>query len=266
MLNARRVGIAYGWMWIKQGFWLFKQNPFLWMFLASIIVVGMFALALFPLLGAVLPALLYPAAFAGLMLGCHALAQHQPLEPQHVLAGFRAHGRSLLLLGVLNTVVNQLVGVLMIQAAGGEKFVNDLRNVMQQPDPQAMMAAIDKTGIMLTMDLFGLVSFMLLFVVQIAAMLIVFRGVTPVAALLAALRATLRNVLPVIVFGLMLVPLFVLAMLPAMLGLIVLAPIVLASQYAVYRDMFPMPGDAGAVPGPDAPGPDSQAPGAPPAA
>ncbi len=254
MPHARRVGIAYGWMWIKQGVWLFRRNPFLWMFLTSILVVGMFGIALFPILGALLPGLLYPAFFAGLMLGCHALAEEQPLELRHLISGFQSHGLPLLSLGALSTVINLIAGFLVIRAAGGEAFESALKNVLQQPDPDALMQALDASGILLPMYVLLSLSLALQFVVQCAAMLIVFRGVSPLAALGSALRATLLNLPPLVVYGLMLVPLAMLASLPAMLGWLVLLPIIIASQYAIYRDMFPMPGDIVTPPGLDGSG------------
>jgi hypothetical protein len=252
-VEAKRAGIAYGWMWFKQGIWLFKRNPFLWMFLTSLLVVGMFALMLFPFIGPFLPGVLFPAFFAGLMLGCHALAEEKPLQPQHLLAGFQSHGARLLSLGALNAVVNVLVGKLLVEAAGGASFENDLKTVLQAQDPDAMMQALQQTGIMLPMYAMVLMSVLLQFLVQLAAMLVVFRGAAPLPALLAALRATLLNALPLLVYALMVLPLALLASLPAMLGWLVLLPILLTTQYAIYRDLFPMAGDIKPPPATEAP-------------
>lgn len=243
MMRAQRVGMLYGWMWLKQGLWLFKRNPFLWMFLTSMLVVGMFASVLFPIVGPILPSVLFPAFFAGLMLGAHALAEEKALEPQHLLEGFKQQGARLLSLGVLNMALNMLVGSVLLGAIGGEKFEEDLKNVLQQTSPESTVDAINQTGIMLPMEILALVSLALQFIVQIAAMLIVFRHLAPFPALVAAFRAVLRNALPLLVYAVMLIPFALLATLPYMLGWVVLLPIILATQYAIYRDFFPMPRD-----------------------
>ncbi len=241
-MEARKAGIAHGWMWIKQGIWLFRKNPFIWMVLSSALVVGMFGMALFPLLGAVLPSLLFPTFFAGLMLGCHTLAEEKPLELKHLFAGFQTHAPPLISLGALSLVIKPVVGYVVIRFAGGEAFVANLKKALEQPGPDAMMQAFNETGIMAPMFLV-LVSLALQFIVQFAAMLIVFRALRPLAALRAALRATLVNALPLLVYGLLLFPLAILASMPFMLGWLMLVPLVITSQYAIYRDMFPMPGD-----------------------
>lgn len=258
-MQARKLGIAYSWVWLKQGIWLYKKSPFIWMVLGAALVVGMFGIAIFPLLGALLPGLLYPAFFAGLMLGCHDLAEEKPLELKHLFAGFQTHGPALMSLGALNLIINLIVGYVVIRFAGGETFAANLKNVLEQPSPDAMMQAISETGIMAPMYLLLLVSLTLQFIVQFGAMLVVFRALRPLAALLAALRATLVNALPLLAYSLLLLPLAILASLPLMLGWLVLLPIVISSQYAIYRDMFPMQKDLQATAA-DAAKPDDQPP------
>lgn len=242
-MEARKAGIAHGWMWIKQGIWLLRKNMFIWMVLSAALVVGIFGMALFPLVGALLPGLLYPAFFAGLMLGCHDLAEKKPLELKHLFAGFQSHGPMLISLGALSLVINLIMGYAVISFAGGETFISNLKNALEQPSPEAMSQAINETGIMAPLYLLFLVSLASQFIVQFAAMLVVFRAQRPLTALLAALRATFVNALPLLVYGLLLLPLAILASLPFMLGWLLLLPLIFTSQYAIYRDIFPMPGD-----------------------
>ncbi len=251
MLRARKVGLAHGWMWFKQGVWLFRRNPFLWMFLTSILVVGMAGIAMLPVVGSLLPNILSPAFLAGIMLGCHALAEEKPLELKHLFAGFQQHGTALLTLGVIGTVGLLLIFGL-VEFAGGGPLLALLASGKQPASPEELQQAVAQVGMVFPI---ALVMFLVLQTsVPFAAMLIVFRQAPPLAALGGALRATLLNFLPLLVYSLMLLPLAVLASLPAMLGWLVLLPILLASQYAVYRDMVPMPGDRVAPHEGDAPG------------
>jgi uncharacterized membrane protein len=59
----------------------------------------------------------------------------------------------------------------------------------------------------------------------------------------ASLRAFLRNMIPLTVYGLLLLPFAILASLPMMLGWLVLLPVIITSLYAIYRDLFPMEED-----------------------
>ena len=241
MMRAQRVGILYGWMWLKQGLWLFKRNPFLWMFLTSILVVGMVGITMLPVLGQLALSVLFPAFFAGFMLGCHALAEEKPLEPTHLFAGFRLHGTPLISLGVIGTVLKLIiVGLLLL--GGGSELLHLIASGQQPPNPeQALEHAFRQAGV--TLPIVLILSMVLQTAIPFAVMLIVFRAAPPLPALLAALRAVLLNLLPLLVYGLMILPFAVLASLPYMLGWIVLLPILITSQYAIYRDMFPMPND-----------------------
>lgn len=245
MTPARRVGILYGWMWIKQGWWLFKRNPVLWMFLTSVLVVGMAGIAMLPVLGGLVLSILFPAFFAGLMLGCHALAEEKPLEATHLLSGFQHHGTPLISLGIIGTVLKLIILALLL-IGGGKELVHLISSGQQPPKPAQVLHAFSQAGIML--PIVFVLSMLLQTAIPFAAMLIVFRTMAPLAALLAAVRAVLLNLPPLLLYGLMLLPFAILATLPYMLGWIVLLPIVITSQYAIYRDMFPMPDDVAKPP------------------
>jgi hypothetical protein len=243
MMRAQRVNLLHGWMWFKQGVWLFRRNPFLWMFLTSIFVVGLAGIAMLPVLGPFLLHILFPAFFAGLMIGAHALAEEKPLEIRHLFAGFQQHGTPLITLGIIATVALLLVAGL-VEVSGGAELLQLVASGKQPASPEELQQALSQAGIMFPV---AVLAFIILQTsVPFAAMLVVFRQAPPLAALGAALRATLLNFLPLLIYSLMLAPVAILASVPAMLGWLVLLPILIGSQYAIYRDMFPMPGDAGA--------------------
>lgn len=245
-MEARKLTIGHGWMWIKQGLWLFKQSPFIWMVLTSILVVGTFGIATFPYVGGALVNILFPGFFAGLMLGCHALAKEEKLELGHIFSGFQKHGALLVKLGGISLAIKLLlVGGMIL--AGGEKLMQMMMSGERAEDPQALMQAFTEAG--MAFPVFIVLSMVLETCVLLAAMLAVFREVTPIPALLAALRATFHNVLPLLAYSVLLIPFAILASIPLMLGWLVLMPIVITSQYAIYRDMFPMPEDLRAAAG-----------------
>ena len=54
----------------------------------------------------------------------------------------------------------------------------------------------------------------------------------------ASFSACLKNIVPFLVYGVMLFILAVVAMIPFGLGMLVLVPVIIASVYAAYRDVF----------------------------
>ena len=68
--------------------------------------------------------------------------------------------------------------------------------------------------------------------------LVVFHNVAPLQAMMASFRVCLKNMGPFLLYGVVMLILFVLAAIPAFLGYLVLLPVLMGAQYASYRDLF----------------------------
>ncbi len=161
----------------------------------------------------------------------------------HLFSAFQKHAGPLVTLGGI-----WLAGLLLVIGAilwsGGAPLLDALNSSNPPADPEVVAQALRDSGLAFPLGLLGLLLISVLGpCVLVASMLVVFREVAPLPALLAALRALLRNALPYLTYSLMQLPFAYLASLPWMLGWLVLLPIFITSQYAMYRDMFPMPGD-----------------------
>jgi uncharacterized membrane protein len=71
-----------------------------------------------------------------------------------------------------------------------------------------------------------------------APALVIMHGVAPIAAMKASFGACLRNILPFLVYGIVMMVLAFLAMIPVGLGMLVWIPLSFTSTYAAYRDIF----------------------------
>lgn len=236
-MEARKVNAANGWLWIKQGYWLFKKSPVLMVVLTVIGVAGLVGIAAIPAIGDPLATLLFPVLFAGFMLGCRALEQDEELELAHLFAGLQNNAAQLVTLGGINLVGQMLIlGVMMV--TGGEALVNIMLAGQQPEDPAVIAQAVANAGIapILGMTLYTL----LLMAMQFAPMLVVFDKMPPIFALKTSFKAFLRNIMPMTIYALMMLPFAFLASLPMMLGWLILVPVVITSIYAAYRDLFPI--------------------------
>jgi uncharacterized membrane protein len=74
-----------------------------------------------------------------------------------------------------------------------------------------------------------------------AVPLVVFHDVAPTAAIKMSFFACLRNIVPFLVYGIVMLVLLILAALPIGLGLLVMVPVLLTSAYRSYRDIFIAP-------------------------
>lgn len=235
MTGGRAVGAGQGWAWIADGFGLFKKAPGIWIALVVILFVILLILAFIPLLGALASFLLMPAFVGGLILGCRALQGGGELELGHLFAGFeKAHLGNLIFLGALTIAGWVIVMLPVIAIVGAGAILAVMRG------DAAGVAAMGGSILLAWLVALAL-SIPIYMALWFAPALVVLRGMAPMAAVKESFLACLRNILPFLVYGIVLLVLGIVAAIPLGLGWLVLGPVAIASVYVAYRDIF---GDA----------------------
>ncbi|MDD2775167.1 MAG: BPSS1780 family membrane protein [Gallionella sp.] len=244
-MKINRLPAIRGLVWIQQGYSLFMHNPTIWLTLSAI------NFAIFALLeqlggvGAVASVLLSPVLVAGWLIGCHALAEDQPLKINHLWAGFQQNLPRLISLGsiVLLTLI-LISGIVMW--LGGDTLSNIVENWKPTDDPEELLKLLGEDGLALLIKIFFLISIPMIFLglsMQFAPMLIVFNDLTTPAALQMSIRAFLANIPPMTIYSLILMFGYaVLIQLPPLFHtalMIVVSPIFIGSAYAAYYNIFP---------------------------
>lgn len=81
-----------GYVWFRQGIWLFRRNPlaFLTLFFAYLLVMTL--ISSIPVVGAVLPLLLIPGVAVGFMAACRDTVAGKTVFPTILVDGFRSYG------------------------------------------------------------------------------------------------------------------------------------------------------------------------------
>lgn len=228
---GRAVGAGRGWDWIVEGFALFRKQPGMWILIAVLLGVLFIAISMIPLLGALANALLFPIFGAGLMLGCKALDQGGALEIAHVFAGFKQKTGDLVMVGVFSLVGWVIIGTATVAVIGGGVFMVILRGGTPE-------AGVSIVSMLIALLLVAGLSVPLYMATWFAPVLIVLHELAPAAALKASFFACLRNWIPFLVYGVVLLVLCLLAAIPAFLGYLVLIPVLAASVYTAHRDIF----------------------------
>lgn len=96
-----------GWIWIKEGFALFRKQPaeISTLFLAYMFLMLGLNLLQIPILGQILPVILVPVFAMAFMQACLNIEQGKRVYPNLLLTGFRSPAlKNLLLLGVLYVI------------------------------------------------------------------------------------------------------------------------------------------------------------------
>jgi hypothetical protein len=234
MMGGRAVGAGQGWTWIADGFGLFKKAPGMWIALVIVLLVILVVLAFIPLLGAVATFLLMPLFLGGLMLGCRALQGGGGLEVGHLFAGFKEHTANLIVLGALAIGGWIIVMLPVIAIVGAGAIFGAMRG------DAAGVAAIGGSFLLAGLVAMAL-SIPIYMALWFAPALVVLRGLAPVAAVKESFLGCLKNVVPFLIYGLVMLVLGIVAAIPLGLGWLVLGPVAIASIYVSYRDIY---GDA----------------------
>jgi len=240
LTEPQKVSAGRGWDWIAEGFNLFKLDPWIWILNSSILLVILFLLGLVPL-GGIASQILYPIFQGGLMLGCYALATGNRLQVEHLFAGFKSNAGSLAAVGglyILGSIAIAIVVMLLIFLLGGRDIFGLIGAIESgaQPNPQetAQLAYLGIIAILIGVALIV----PLLMATWFAPALVVFHSLGAVEAMKLSFRGCLRNILPFLIYGLIATVLMVLAIIPVLLGLLVLVPTLIASTYIGYKDIF----------------------------
>lgn len=234
------VPAAHGFDWWREGWRLFVTAPWLWVGVTITLVALMYGLPHLPIVGGIAAPILYHVLIAGLLVGAQALDRGQPLSFGHLFACFDRRAWPLILAGLLNLLGWFLVWLVAIVACALIFGYSGL-DVFLSADPTQLDFS--------TLATFGVAAITALLIVAVlgtplvmaywfAPTLIALRGDAPIAAFKASFAASLRNVPPLLVFGLLGVAFALLATLPFGLGWIVLVPVLIAAMYASYRDIF----------------------------
>ena len=231
--TGRAVDAGRGWEWIAEGFALFKKQPGTWILILIIFVVCAALIHIVPIVGSLAGMLLTQVFMGGLMLGCRALDHNESFEVGHLFAGFKQNTGDLVMLGVL-TLVGWIIAFIPAMAiVGGGAFMS----MMMGGNPAMHFGAMGLSVLLAILVTLAL-ALPLYMALWFAPSLIVFNNLKSVDAMKASFFACLKNVVPFLLYGVIMLVLCFIAAIPLALGFLVLGPVAIASIYTGYRDIF----------------------------
>jgi uncharacterized membrane protein len=228
-LDIQRVSPRRVIDWLLCGYRMFMAAPAVWaiqtaLFVVINITVGLLLLPLAPF---IVPAL-FPLFCAGMVSSADRLSRSEPLKITHLFAGFRSNTTNLVVLGGGYLLGFGMVLLLSLLIGGSTTLLGYLFGKVG-----AFFGGLLMTGLLF----YGL-WILLLMTVWFAPALVMLGNVAPLEALILSARACMLNLPAFALLGLILYVLISLAMMPAMLGLLVLMPVIAGAVYASYRDVF----------------------------
>jgi uncharacterized membrane protein len=230
-LEGRTVEAGRPVEWLKRGWEIFLKNPGIWIAVTVIAAVIMLILTRVPFLGSLLANFLLLIFSAGLLLGCKSLVEGGELRVDHLFAGFKQNSNNLIRVCLFYTIGLLVVFGIPMLIVGGSAFTGGMMGSM-------LGAGIAMGGFLLAALVALALSIPLTMAIWFAPALVVFHDVAPVPAMKASFNVCLRNLVPFLVYGVILFVLLFVAVIPFGLGLLVLMPVLVGAQYASYVDLF----------------------------
>ena len=246
-MNARTLPARHGVLWLVAGFQLFRRNPPQLTILTFSYLLLVIVINVLPYIGPFLLPLALPALTAMLGNGCHAIEQGRPVTIKVLGDGLEESRLGLLRLGGLHLVGSSVL--VLISLMLGLQLTID-----PNMDQEQAAELLQKLAVVLAMASPLLMAF------WFSPLLTLWQGVPALKSVFFSFVASWRNwrafaaySMAVAIVGLVLPALLlvvfsaisgvlvnVLAFLLRMGLIFVLAPVLIASVYLSYRDVFPL--------------------------
>ena len=231
---GRGVAAGNGWRWIAAA-WDFMA-PQRWTFVgvSLLLVVVLIAVQLVPLIGLFASTVLTPLVAGGFILGCDAVRRGGQLEVGHLFLGLRRSGGKLAAIGAVYLGCLVVIAIVMVALLGASLTAMLLG--LSAPS----LAELGGMGSMILLALLiGLaITLPICMALWFAVPLVVLADFDVSAALKTSFFACLKNVVPFLVWSVIVLLLAILATMPLWVGWLLLIPVIMVSMYTGYRDVF----------------------------
>ncbi|MDD3352390.1 BPSS1780 family membrane protein [Zoogloea sp.] len=248
-MQARMLPAQRGWVWIFDGFILWKRNPALLTFLVFGCSLVLLLIASVPLVGQVAMSLIMPAMSLGIFNGCKAVHERRKAGPEVLISGFKQNFPELVKIGGLYLAGTLIVmGIsLLIDGDMNEKFGKAMLGKAEWGE------TFDDPSFTLALLVATVGSTPLMMAYWFAPLLAGWGKVPAAKALFFSFVACLRNWRPFLTYGIGLMTIAMMAgvlisilglvspllsILPAMIFPVVFIPVVFASFYTNALDVF----------------------------
>ena len=232
----RQVPFGRGWTWISEGYDIVKLGFGTWIGMIATYFLIVLLVSFIPLLNLIL-FMAGPVFSAGFMVAAHKAKQDGKVSFADMFAGFQTRTVPLVLLSLVYVgcyIGLMVVMVVLMYALGGPELMSVFNGTDATP------VAGPEIGLRMLIVLLVVLALTvpLAMATWFAPALVILRNLGPWQAFSLSFRACLANIGPFLWYGIILALLGFAATLPFALGWLILAPVLVASMYAGYADIF----------------------------
>ncbi|MDB5812990.1 MAG: putative integral rane protein [Rhodocyclales bacterium] len=231
--GGRRVPAGNGVSWIGDGWEMFKQQAGPWIGLFIVFALVYLVVGFIPFIN-FFNVVLFPVLAGGVMIACENQHASGELKVGDLFAGLQRKFGSLALLGlmtfVLTIAVMSLVMLIMyLSVFGALAGGHSMKVALAGLGAGSIVAVV--IGCIIAMSFVYAAAWY-------APALIVLQDLSVFDAMKMSFAGGIKNILPGLIYGICMFVWAILASLPILLGWLVLAPLMWASMYVSYRDIY----------------------------
>lgn len=225
--GPRSVGAGRGAGWLIDGFDYFKRNAGSWIAICIIGLLIMIVLNIIPIVN-MLAGFLGSVWMGGLMIGCKAIYDDKGLEIGHLFAGFQNKFGSLLGLSVVVMLASLGVMAITLGSMFMAVFTGDTSSMGAEDAMKMMLGVLIALALLLPLYMAA----------WFAPCLILFGDKGVFSAMKLSFIACLKNIVPFLIYGIVMMVLVIVASIPFGLGMLVAGPMIFASMFIGFKEVF----------------------------
>lgn len=229
------VSAGRGVTWLVDGFSFFSRDWLAWIGLAILMILLTTVSSAIPVINILVP-VITPIFVGGLMLACKQQDDGGEITIAAAFSGFSNNAIQLALIGLaylLSTIAIFIIMIILVIIIVGD--IAAFSELSAENPDIILKHAIN----LLLAALIGLSLYLpVVMALWFSPALVVFNKLSAIQAMIASMKGCVLNVLPFLLYGILAMLFMILATLPVFLGWLVLIPVMTASVYLSYRDIY----------------------------
>lgn len=211
--------------WVATTWQIFKERPLIWIGAFLLIMVISVVAVVIPVVGGLLSNIVSFIFYIGFIYMVHQQVTEGETAIEDLFIGFRHNFVKLLIFYICEMLVIIAIGVLAFF-------------IVKMLSPSGKIEELSGIHTLLILIITNLLLLPVLFSMWFAPIFILFYDMNIRDAMKKSLIGIIKNLLPIMVYSLIMFGLSIIALLPLGLGLFVVIPITMMASYVIFREIF----------------------------
>lgn len=227
LIPPQRLTAGAGWSWISDAWQIFKGNIGLWLLTGLVVLVIILVVNFIPVVNFFVGAL-NVMFMAGVAYMAHLQVNDEPVSLSDLFIGFKHNTGQLILVFLLSLVA--MIAVIIVLVIVGVIFGLGFSSFMTEQTSVLLVAIAVLVAFAFFIPIYMTMWF--------SPILVLLHDKPAVDAMKISFEACLRNFIPFFIYGLIMMLLSIVALIPFGLGFFVIVPLVMITCYTGYRQIM----------------------------